>query len=1228
MVKAPPSTLRLRFQLRACLGRGSMGVVYSAYDKETGTEVAIKTLDNFTADGAFDLKQEFRAFRGISHPNLVRLYELFDSRDETFFTMELVNGIEPISYVRGSAVPGEPLPRKALDMLAGVFLQLVNGIAAIHAAGKLHRDIKPSNVLVDSTGRAVLLDFGLAIPRDPGPLGSDAEPAGTRRYMAPEAFRGEVSPALDWYSLGVVLCEALAGERTFVGSPTEILERKQESARRVFERMRSSIPEELEALVLALLDTTPERRPDAGAIRAALARVMGIEGCEVPAPASWRRSSFVGRRRELKSLRALFNQVQDGVPGVAHVSGASGIGKTDVVRAFLAEIEGPRRALVLRARCHPLEAVAYKALDGIIDDLTKHLLRLGPAAQRGCVPSSPRALIQLFPVLTRVPAFAEAGVVPAAMEPHEARRQAFEALRDMLHALSDRRQLVLFIDDVHWADPDSLALLQSLLRPPGAPSIMLVLVHRSEEVGGNELLARLAALGDKEAAAVVRMEIAPLSEEEVRALVLAIVAGRMEGRQSMIPRIAAESAGSPLFAGELARALLARSLASQHPFELRVDTVIEERLDRLPSDRRRLLGIVSIAGRPIDQSLALGAAGLGEGGRSLLYPLIEDCLLRSTTIDDRPAVAVYHDRIGEAVVASLDPAERRDHHLRLADTVRRSQKPDPQVLAEHYLQAGEEALAADYALEAGDIAARALAFDRAAEFYRLNVRLRGDDASWSSHSKLADALANAGRGGLAGQSFQAAARALAGRDPGRTEVLGLKRQAAEQFLRSGCIEEGRDIMKAVLEEFKIQVPTTPRGAVRAALVNRAKLLVRGLAFTRRDASEIAPEVLARLDAIWGAGTSITMVDYVPADALDMLHLFGALDAGEPSRALRALGLEAAFEAQIGGAIFGRRADRLLSMACGLARTTGLDYDLAWVRACEATMHWQRSEWASLIDTGERAIEAFRTRCRGTEWEIAVTRIYTLAGMANGGRIRRLLETARAGLSRATERGDRFAETVYALGLPSMAFLVEDQPETALLRADAAIAGWKTEGFNLQHYHHLLATTQALLYSGDGWGAWERLIGGWPAFERSAYASVRPILCEMAHLRGRAALAALRSGSPPHGPGAWTPASLRRDIKRSLERVRRTRLPMASPLADALEGSASPRPSEASLLWERALAGFVRADMRLYARATSLRLGELLDDPRRVESSVAWMKKEGIVDPARMGRLLIAPGPSS
>ena len=193
------------------LGRGGMGVVYRAFNERSEDEVAIKTLLRMSPTSLQLFKQEFRALADIAHPNLASLHELVSDGSMWCFTMELLEGVHFLEYVFNGfdklqateeAAVTDP---EAADELTGpqrlrlqeAMQQLVVGLHTLHSNGKLHRDIKPTNVMMTTSGRLVLLDFGLV-----GDVQEKATPGtilGTPSYMPPEQAAGQIaSPASDW----------------------------------------------------------------------------------------------------------------------------------------------------------------------------------------------------------------------------------------------------------------------------------------------------------------------------------------------------------------------------------------------------------------------------------------------------------------------------------------------------------------------------------------------------------------------------------------------------------------------------------------------------------------------------------------------------------------------------------------------------------------------------------------------------------------------------------------------------------------------------------------------------------------------------------------------------------------------------------------------------------------------------------------------------------------------
>ena len=458
-----------RFRLIRELGEGGMGVVYEALDEERAARVAVKTVRDLTAESLARFKREFRALADLHHPNVVTLGELFSEGRDWFFSMELVEGDDFLAYVRprearlravealsaGSVPSADALAMAATARferdaegpgfdearLRSALRQIVEAVAALHAAGIVHRDIKPSNIRVTPAGRLVLLDFGLAIDATTD-RSTALKMAGTPAYMAPEqALSGAVGPEADWYGVGVLLYEALTGAVPFDGSPLEILMKKQSDAPDPPRALVPEAPIDLDALCISLLQFDPKARPTAQRVRRALGATANASASHISVTDQ---ATFVGRREELDALHSAFRVSREGAAVSVLVEGESGVGKSCFVRHFVKTLSAEQPDLVvLSGRCYEREAVPYKALDGVVDALARVLVREGEILAKQILPVRPGPLTQVFPVLRRVDAFANATRGPAAVaDPVDLRNRAFAAMREMLHA-SRRRASVL-----------------------------------------------------------------------------------------------------------------------------------------------------------------------------------------------------------------------------------------------------------------------------------------------------------------------------------------------------------------------------------------------------------------------------------------------------------------------------------------------------------------------------------------------------------------------------------------------------------------------------------------------------------------------------------------------------------------------------------------------------------------------------------------------------------------
>nr|AYM52884.1 hypothetical protein [Sorangium cellulosum] len=1132
---------------------------------------------------------------------------------------------------------------------------LVEALHALHESGRVHRDVKPANVFVTPGDRVVLFDFGLVTELRAAEADGGAQRiAGTPAYMAPEqALRETVTRAADLYAVGVILYEALTGALPFSGEVATLLHNKVHLTPRPARAVAPDAPGDLAELAMDLLSRSPERRPTAEQCIARLTRggdATAATSALVGAPAAGRRRPFVGRADEIAALQDAVDEVAELRRQVTvHIHGPSGMGKSTLAREFLASQRLAGAPLILEGRCHPQESVPYKALDAAIDAIARFLDTLPPAEVEELLPPNAHALLRLFPVLAKFPAFRGAAVPAALPEAIELRAQGATALRELVARVAERRDLILWLDDVQWGDVDSAPLLDELLRAP-APPFLLLLTYRTDERETSPLLRHLSSVArDAGPSRVVTIALGALGAEEVAELARGFLGVQGPAMQRQLQAIVAHAEGNPFIAGEMARYLDARAAgrarggAEALPEHLDAAQVVLARIRSLPPEQRALLEVAAVAGGPVERSVALDAAGLGERARPLVVQLRDANLLREVAAGGAIAVAAYHDRIREVLVGAMADGERRARHRGIAEALTARASTDFDALLLHWEGAGDRARAGQHAIRAADRAAAALAFDNAAALYEKSLALLGDSAERPGLlERLGEVLANRGRAPEAAERYLEAAAALTGAGSIR-RISDLKRRAAEQYIKSGRFEQGWGEMRAVLEELGIPVPGSALGTVGTAMLRRIAFLARPVEVERKVFTPAPPDEQHRMDVLWSATTSWAIVNYTLSDLFRLMHLRRAVASGNASELCRALAYEASMEAHVGGRFFDGNVRKLLAKVEHLAQRTGDPYDRAWQHLALANVGYTGGRWRETAEACARADEVFRERCPGSAWERVTVAVFfhqTLAMLGDLTRLRgRLAELQKD----AALRGDIHASCEAYINEPALVWLADDRIGEARERASQALAAqstraprWPVNAYRRQQYADLVAAVYAGAYQGDPWPAWAAVEAQWPAIKAAFLLPLRITGLFIRHARARAALAAAAAlpndrCAPPAGVGrGWTRRALLEDARGQAQAIARDPAGCAAPLASLvraglarLDGGGFAAQRELA----RAIEGFDRHEMALYREAARYALGELrggAEGAGLVRRAEAWMAEQGVKKPRSLVAAM-APG---
>jgi len=1230
-----------RYQLVAKLGEGGMGVVYKTYDRERKQYVALKTLTRPDPDLLFRLKREFRSLAGISHPNLITFYDLEATESYCFYTMELLDGGNFLGHVRGDAYVGASdeafrttvkrpavkegdLPPLCCDetRLRRALAQFATGLKALHDTGKIHRDLKPSNLIVTKdTNRVVLLDFGLATEGRAGSVtaGDAGIVVGTPTYMSPEQAAGSpLDAASDWYSLGVVLYEALTGQLPYEGSVMKMMSDKQTFRPLPPNARVAGVPPDLNELTVALLAIDPDSRPKGeeilhrlgvGGIPAATTSTSSTSLSQIP---------FAGRDFELEHLKGALSAVRGGESRVVVIRGSSGIGKSMLMDQFLSRhCRHESNQVVLKGRCHESETVAYKAIDSLIDELCHYWKGLSPAEAGFLMPRSGiECLVKLFPVLGRIPVVADAQRSPVAVQnPQEVRTRAFAALREILQRLGDKRELVLLLDDMQWAGDDTLALLADILRKPDTPRLMLMINTRPER--SEHLIERL----DMEKSV---LELGPLSRDASLQ-----VAAELLGEEHHIQAgvIAGITGGDPFLIGVLARELKSHVNRQFSPASL--SGILQGQLRKLSAVERELLEIVSVSGEPIEQETVLAVAReQGADAGTSLRNLIRKRLLRIDRQDTK-TVERYHDRIRDAVLEGL-PAERsRLLHQRLAMAL--ASKATDARLCRLWIGVGDSVKATEHALKAAKKHFEQLAFDRAAEFYRVALEhgsFSGEEGC-NYRTALGESLALAGRHREAAEQFEEAAN----RANDRLQILQLRQRQAGELVKGFHIDEARAVMKMISKEGGLYFPTSPFMAILSLIVSDLRLRLRGRKWKEQHPGAIRQGDLIRADMAHNLGLGFTVGEPIISFYFICMNVLIALRLGDESRIARALALDANQRAFAGQS---RQAREIAEMASKLAEKIGDNYSLALARASQGFVDYtQRNAWRESLRILRLAEKMFLQN-RSGGWESDTMRLFSCFSLAYLGEMRELSKTTSSFLQEAQRRNDRYA-MVGIRTRGNVVWLVDDDVERAQKEIETAKESMidRNQSYLVQHAWALSAECELALYRGlsDERAAYLEKEARY--FEKSFLKRFSMLNFEYWMLKGKIDIAVATTGSQDRLK------RLRRAAKSARKLHGRNQIPAARAYAYLLDAGIAHCRGEidasADYLRE-AIVQLDKMEMNLYARGARYRLGEVLiekgtstkDNALIAEGAairgkaVAWMESEGIKNPGRMVAML-APG---
>ncbi|HEY3252454.1 MAG TPA: hypothetical protein VGJ91_00845, partial [Polyangiaceae bacterium] len=780
-------------------------------------------------------------------------------------------------------------------------------------------------------------------------------------------------------------------------------------------------------------------------------------------------------------------------------------------------------------RCFEREALPFKGMDSVVDELSRHLTRHAPPELAEALPPGLHYLLRVFPVLRAVPCFAQLAL-PAheIAEPIELRKRAFTALKALLLALAGTVPLIVHIDDVQWSDIDSLGLLEELLRPPNAPALLLLCSFREELRQTSLVLEELRAMLQRLASQldVRELSLDQLSSEEAALLAQLSLAGEPEQPSALARAIARESQGVPIFVSELAEWQLERRQSgaadADQPLGVSLEQLIQQRVAQLPAPAGLLLQVLSVANGPLPYDLAEQAASLPRSD-ALRARLRAARLVRTFRVHGQEFVEAYHARVSESIGASLSAETRRGLHGALARALEASGLADPEALVEQYLGAGDSEHARLHVLSAAQAAEDGLAFMRAARLYRMALEIGVECPHHDLLSRVGDALVNAGRSAEAADAYREAAQVAPG-----AQAVELSRRAAEHYLKGGRDREGLSELREVLDKVGMKYPEAAGAAVASLLYHRARLRLRGLSFRQTSAEHCAPAALTRVDVAFSATTGLAMVDVVRAADFGAQQLQLALDVGEPIRICRALAFEASNAAAVGSGSR-ERIERLVHTAEGLALRSQDPHGAALAKIAGGLVRAFSGEWRAAQRLLDEAEVILRERCRAVTWELTTAQAWSQNSLILCGDLPAARARMPALIREAVERSDRYA-LMHLIYPACITALAANEVETGFRLAtdDSTFRSCEPGRFTAGHWGRLISTQSVHRYRGEGKRARAFVQEQWPGLRSSRFLRVHLMRVFSEFERALSSIAALDDGE--------TARDALREAERSVKRV--------------------------------------------------------------------------------------------
>ena len=714
---------------------------FQTHDPVLGYDIRIQCYPNAGLDdeGLARFLDKARALAKHHHPNIPKI---LDAGQADLSKYPKIPGgphrAQMIPFVVTEVIEGislKDLQLHQFEEIINISRQICSGLEHVHAREIIHGSLRPAHVTLTLDGTALLTDFNWIQSTDEEITRSTA--LDRIAYLAPEGVLGQdVDFRTDLYTLGVMLYEMTAGARPFqAGDPVTLISQILYAPLIPPSVKNPDIPPGLEKLITRLLRRDPANRfTSTTEVRQILGNpALLLDAAERPAEYSLLnrivRGQIIGREAELGHTQALWQDTLTSAGQTVLIGGEPGVGKTRLMREVVAQVLASGGTALVGA-CYAQGNDTYEAFQQII----RQGFRRYPYIHEDLPGYVMAELIRLAPGLAnRYPEFPE----NPPLEPNAQQRRLFESMVTFCQALSARNPLLMVVEDLHWADGDTLSLLHTLSRRTRRHRVMLLGTYRDIEINEAHPFNRVLIDLNRERL-VTGLNLSRLGRERTGEMLTALFAE--ETLPEFLEGIYLETEGNPFFIEEVCKALVQsgqlkfkdgkwhRPAMNILQIPQSVRSAIQSRVGKLADEAQETLLLAAIQGREFDFHTLSGASTLVEDGViNALESAERTQLIEETNSEYGGTFAFSHALIPAALMGDLSGIRRRKLHRQTAVAVEEIHPEAYQRLAYHWGAGGDNEKELSYTIKAADQARERYAIQDAIRLYSRALALLPDD---------------------------------------------------------------------------------------------------------------------------------------------------------------------------------------------------------------------------------------------------------------------------------------------------------------------------------------------------------------------------------------------------------------------------------------------------------------------------------------------------------------------